>query len=506
MPVKQIVQPYVTDVEARSSGQTNPEDHSDDFANAGLSRSAVHAGEERGSNGVSTTDSSSPGSIYATPLSETSIRLETTDKYPFREYPSHEPGYTEDVFLVENAGSFGQKVRQDHPRDGTIVRTIIRTNEGRKDDEYISFQKFFSNTVSPLENEDNHRRPYTSTIEEPFVFALKKESNLTDNPSPDDSKIIKFETFPRNSDKTFDSKITTEGSPPNNIASILENDVVPEILPTPQARTSRAHNDTVDEEITEKSVESKKSENVVKTSTIVEISPSFEARFSGPIIVPDLPDRETQEMVVDYMDDAPEAYSPVENAGITSETNTEGSKVAASASITSSIMLNPLQVGITLMNAEQSGLTNEQSAAMDIEDYPQDYPMDDLQRLATMDKEFVKNNRNQSRIDYQDENFQRDQIKKPVEVDTQKVPDNSVEIQKSIELYHTAPVQEIHYPPEYIQQTANLGVIETNNIGSLKRSKQPYNQIEQSELRPNYDIYQGNITLSIDFSDRKSVV
>ncbi|KYN07023.1 hypothetical protein ALC62_01999 [Cyphomyrmex costatus] len=292
-----------------------------------------------------------------------------------------------------------------------------------------------------------------------------------------------------NFDEIF-SEITTENSP-GNIALILENDVVPEILPTPQARLSRARNDTTNEKITEKSMEpTQKLENVVRTSTTVEISPSFQTRFSGPIVVADLPDRETQEMVVDYMDDVSEAYKPIENAEFTSETNAGGSKVAAS-SITSSVMLNPLQVGITLMNANQASLidNSEQSVAVD---YLQDYPQDDLQRLATVNKEFLKNNGNQSQIDYQDENFERDEVEKQVEVDIKKVPDNSVEIQKSIELFHTAPVHEIHYPPEYIQHTSNLGIIETNNIGNWQKSNQPYDQIEQSELRPTYDIYQGN--------------
>ncbi|KYM79075.1 hypothetical protein ALC53_10629 [Atta colombica] len=193
------------------------------------------------------------------------------------------------------------------------------------------------------------------------------------------------------------------------------------------------------------------------------------------------------------MDDISETYKSIENAEITSETNAGGSKEAAST-ITSSVMLNPLQVGITLVNANQASLidNSEQSVAMD---YLQDYPQDDLQRLSTVNKEFIKNNGNQSHIDYQDENFERDEVEKQVEVDIKKVPDTSVEIQKSIELFHTAPVQEIHYPPEYIQQTSNLGVIETNNIGNWQKptlSNQLYNQIEQSELRPTYDIYQGN--------------
>ncbi|KAL6267466.1 hypothetical protein P5V15_000542 [Pogonomyrmex californicus] len=500
LSAKQLVQPYVTDVEARSSEQTDAdEDHSVDFANAGLSRSAVHADEEREPNDVSTTDSSSSGSIHATPLTaaDTSIRLEAADEYPFREYLRHEPGYIvpEDEFLVENAGSFGQKVRHDQPHDETIVRTIVRTGEGRNDNDYESFQKPFSSTVSPLESKDSRSRlhPFPAT-REPFVLALKKESSLADDSPPDNSNVIKSETLAQNSDGILNIKSTTKSSSDRtNVASILENDVVPEPLPTPQARLFRSRN----EESTKKSVESiKKSESVVRTSTIVEINPSLNTKFVSPIVVPDLPNKETQEMV-DYMDDDAEAYRPIESTRIISDSNVDNSKMAPSSITTSSIMLNPLQVGITLVNADEAGLAdgNKQFAA-DIEDYPQD----DLQRLATVDKEFIKNNGNQSRIDYQDDGFERDEMEKHVEIVTQKVPDNSVEIQKSIELYHTAPIHEIHYPPEYIQQTTNLGVIETNNIGNLQRSKQPYDQIEQSELRPAYDTYQGN------YQDEKSVI
>lgn len=224
----------------------------------------------------------------------------------------------------------------------------------------------------------------------------------------------------------------------------------------------------------------KKSENVDKidrTPTFVEISPSLTRKFSAPIVVPDLPDRED---LVEYLDDndASRVFKSVENAKFISKIHAEPSKAAtASNSITtSSIMLNPLQVGITLMNADEISLmdNNEHSATMDAKDYFQN----NLQRSATVNEEFV--NRNQSRVDCKNEDFQCDEKDKSVGVVTQKVPDNSVEIQKSIELYYAAPVHEIHYPAEYIQ-SSNLDTSKPNN--ALQRSKQEHDQGEQSELR-----------------------
>ncbi|KAL0117939.1 hypothetical protein PUN28_008964 [Cardiocondyla obscurior] len=483
LPARQIahqLQPYVTDG-AESSERPGDEDHSSDFADVALSRSTAHAGEEKEPSGVSTSDATSPGSIYATPLAEASVRLESADKYPFKEPPS-EPDHVEDEFLVENAGSFGEKVR-GRPRDGmTIVRTIIHTSEGRKDAEYTSFQKPFASVTQSPENEDDSKRPYATATREPFVFALKEENGLVNNSSPSVDDEINSEASAESPDDVS-SEIATASSL-DDIVSVLENDVVPEILPTPQARISRAHNDTAEGTTERFARPVKKSERIVKT-TSVEIVPSFRARFSGPIVVADLPDRETQDMIVDYMDDAAEIYRSDENTKIT-ENIAEGTKMASTFGTVSSAMLNPLQVGITLENANQAD-DNEHSAAMNVEeDYPQD-----LQRLAT--KDFVKNGRNESRFDYQDDSFDRDDVEKHVGVDIQKVADDSVEIQKSIEIYHTAPVHEIHYPPEYIQQNANLGVIETNSIGTSQKPKQQsYDQIEQSELRPTYEVYQGN--------------
>lgn len=487
---KQITRFYVTGIEARSSEQASTEDHPD----ADSLESVIRA-DERGSNGIFASDSSTPEAIYATPLAE------TIDDYSFKER-SREFGYIapEEVLLVQNAGSFGQRVRQGHPSNRNTIRPV--DDKSRKDDGYASIRKPFGSTVSPPEDGDG--RAYMSVTSEPYVFAVKKGSDSTyDPPSFKDSDEPKM----YNSEEIVNVETTTNVSSAPveiDVASITdENDVVPENLQTLQVRSSRAYNNTADK-VTERSAESvEKSIVRVSSSTSVEISPSLQSmKFSGPIVVPDLVDKETPEMVVDYLDDSDAgAFRSIEDSKITPENYAEDYSKQTTSNViqTSSIVLNPLQVGIALMNADEIGSIddNEQSAATDTKDYLQDYLQDDLQRLS-VDKKFVESDvENRSRVDYKDESSQgKREEEKSAEAVTQKVSDNSVEIQKSVEIYHTAPVHEIHYPPVYIQQTSNLGVIDTNNIG---RSNQPYGQDEQSESRSNYDIYRGNV-ISIDIS------
>lgn len=486
LPEKQIARFYVTGTEARNSGQTGTGDHPD----AGSSGSVART-DEKGSNGFRASDSSTSEAIYATPLAE------TIDDHSFKEL-SRESGYTlpEEILLVENAGSFGQRLRQDHPSGRAIVRNTVQiVDDNQKDDEY---RKSFSSTALPLK--DKGDRAYTSVTSEPYVFALKKGSDSEDDfPSSNNSEVI--ESKESSTEKIFHVEIVTERSSTPaeiNVTSMLgENDVVPEDNQTSRARSFRVYNDTASEatEIAAESME--KSVVQVSSSTSVEISPSLQpVKFSGPIVVPDPIDRETPEMMVDYLDDSEaETYRSVENVDIMPRNYAKDSSSAASNGIeASSIMLNPLQVGIALMNADEIGsMDDSEQSAANTKDYLQDYLQDDLQRLSTVDKKFVESDiENRSRLDYKDESFQREREgeKSSIEAVTQKVPENSVEIQKSVELYHTAPVHEIHYPPVYIQQTSNLGVIETNNIG---RSNQPYGQDEQSESRSNYNVYRGNV-------------
>ncbi|XP_025162469.1 uncharacterized protein LOC105184779 isoform X2 [Harpegnathos saltator] len=501
-PVKQIVQPYVTlSPEERGSRQIGTEDHSNDAA--GLSRPVTRAESASRSNSVSTIDSASLAeSAYSTPLTE------TADRYPFRESPGGESGYAipEDVLLVESAGAFGQRVRQGPAGEQTTGRVLVKINDGQQNDEYVSFRKSISSTlqsrgVPPFNQEDNQRKIYTSTTRKPSVLTSKQENELFDtSPSDESEKTIGFDLSIKSLDENSRFRSSTESSSSAMNGPVFENDVIPEHLPKPQGRSSRTHNAT--EDTLKKAVVPTEEPESVSTTTSVEIRPSIQlTKFSGPIVVPDLPMPEEQDAIIDYMDEdsSSESLRPLEDIASVSETNVRSSKVTTSNSImTSSLMLNPLQVGITLVNDVKTDLVDdsELSAATETKDYFRD----DLQQRPSSEG-FAENKGNHSDIKYKDENVQYAEGKRTIEAVTQRAPDNSVEIQKSVELYHTAPVHEIHYPVEYIQQTTHLGVIETNSIGNAPRSRQPYEQDEHSESQLNYDTYRGN-----DAAIEKSVI
>ncbi|XP_043262181.1 uncharacterized protein LOC122402991 [Colletes gigas] len=111
-------------------------------------------------------------------------------------------------------------------------------------------------------------------------------------------------------------------------------------------------------------------------------------KFSGPIVVPDLP-----------------------RQGLTSK---------PSFLTASQVVLRPLQVGVALMNAGED--------LNSVQDSPE----------ATLPEEEVRSD------------LQNDQSSLHTESLALKSGQQSVEIQKSVEIFHTAPVHEIHYPLEFV--------------------------------------------------------
>jgi len=453
---------------------------------AGLSGSTAVRSGERESNDATTTDSSS-AVVYVTPF--TSI---ANDAYLFGKLNLHESEYTipDDMLVVENAGSFGQRVRQGYMSE----KKIAKNTEDRENDNY---RKSFSSTVSLLEDKGSDHGTSYASIKKPLV--LKKEHGSTDDSPPAESKEIRFEAFGSNFDEVSSAASTMEIQPLDRDTALNEDES--ENFPQSQARSSREYNSTANKHVKNFPEPAEKSKSIARASTS-ETNPSLQLRgFSGPIIVPDLPDEEIRDVVVDYLNDDNLDASGIrsfdlKNEETNLETDAKDSKTAATNSITmSSILLKPLQVGITLMNADEAALAtlidNEQSTATNM-----DYLQNNVQRLAIANEGLTENKENRSGVSYEDKSFQQVEQDKPIEVVTQKVFDNSVEIQKSIELFHTAPIHEIHYPVEYIRQTSNFGVIDTNNIGKTRKWKQPHAQ-ERSKLQSNYDVYQGNVQCSV---------
>ncbi|KAF3428582.1 hypothetical protein E2986_03590 [Frieseomelitta varia] len=159
-------------------------------------------------------------------------------------------------------------------------------------------------------------------------------------------------------------------------------------------------------------------------------------KFSGPIVVPDLPRQKkySYATTVDYIDENNEVSRPaVVESATPKVSETLGYQAAPP------VVLNPLQVGVALMNAGQD-LVNGEVTLTKL--YPQEEPESqeatEIGAPSLIQSDVPGNLSSQS-----------DQVG----------PVKSVEIQKSVEIYHTAPIQEIHYPVEFVPNVQQLPLV-----------------------------------------------
>lgn len=175
------------------------------------------------------------------------------------------------------------------------------------------------------------------------------------------------------------------------------------------------------------------------TTTFAPIASVSLGKFSGPIVVPDFPQQKKY------------SYANTDNYTESNEVSKSiikplKSKVSENGYLAAStIILNPLQVGVALMNAGQDlNSVNDQDTSTKL--YLQNET--NIVKSTEIDSESLI----QSDVsDFKNSSFQNDQISQQnSEVVVTNSPSQLVEIQKSVEIFHTAPIQEIHYPVEFV--------------------------------------------------------
>lgn len=175
------------------------------------------------------------------------------------------------------------------------------------------------------------------------------------------------------------------------------------------------------------------------TTTFAPIASVSLGKFSGPIVVPDFPQQKKY------------SYANTDNYTESNEVSKSTikplkSKVSENGYLAAStIILNPLQVGVALMNAGQDlNSVNDQDTSTKL--YLQNET--NIVKSTEIDSESLI----QSDVsDFKNSSFQNDQISQQnSEVVVTNSPSQLVEIQKSVEIFHTAPIQEIHYPVEFV--------------------------------------------------------
>ncbi|XP_076232942.1 uncharacterized protein LOC143178288 [Calliopsis andreniformis] len=199
-------------------------------------------------------------------------------------------------------------------------------------------------------------------------------------------------------------------------------------------------------------------------------------KFSGPIVVPDLPRQKEYSYTTVNDHSSNNEISKSTPASVESTTKSKGLDSGYLAA--SSIVLNPLQVGVALMNAEQDiNLVND----------PVVLSKDHFQNEVRPSDVDISNN--ESIVQSDDSlNIQNDQISQQEqisEVVDSNSPTQSVEIQKSVEIFHAAPVQEIHYPIEFVPHTQK-------SILKQHPSENDFKKLQKDRRYGHINIYKSN--------------
>ncbi|CAK9818479.1 hypothetical protein ANTQUA_LOCUS9828 [Anthophora quadrimaculata] len=311
----------------------------------------------------------------------------TTKYIPLHENSSNDLDQlliSEEMLGIEGIGDFGQRVRSSS--------TFKQRNEntGR----FKPRQSHLDNSSSSEDYRKQHRKNVRS-------YAFKKLNTSDDN----------FNTF-------------SKDRPPFTLTKAIESQRI-----LKQKEIEEEHSD---------------SEWTTTSTPVVSV---FLGKFSGPIVVPDLPHQKySYTTISDYTES--NAVSKVTPASVEVQKKLEDSYL-----VTSPLVLNPLQVGVALVNAGQDlNLVNNQSTLT--QEYSQDE--DNTKQVSDIDNESLLQNDAPASGN---SSFQSDQVSQQEqisEVVTQNSPTQSVEIQKSVEIFHTAPVQEIHYPIEFVPHVQQL--------------------------------------------------
>ncbi|KAJ8681997.1 hypothetical protein QAD02_017789 [Eretmocerus hayati] len=206
-----------------------------------------------------------------------------------------------------------------------------------------------------------------------------------------------------------------------------------------------------------------------KSSTSVEDHGRREYGFLKPIVV------------ADTTEDRPFQYSTTFECEDDVTTNTPDLFGSAEKTLdkTSSHVLNSIQAGVSLVNAGEAHLiasTNEIQPAPVKEEVEEAYQIDNSPVQLSNMLGMQRNKYVPVRPVF---HGKKDLLKE------QAQRDESVEIQKSVELFHSSPVHEIHYPEQAVQTQGDSLLITVNNgLNSLQLRDNDANPHGDNDSQP----------------------
>ncbi|KAG7207693.1 hypothetical protein KM043_009312 [Ampulex compressa] len=415
---------------------------------------------------------------------------------------SGQTAQTNDPTEVENAGGFGQRVRLSAlPRERNAqgffrIKGNIFENAHATSDE----------SDTPKFHRLNNTRVRISSVWK--AKRTRLPLNLSD--SQDAPKYL--DNIPRvanestkNEDLTKDSKVLKEPKIPKDQARV-EYEEADAIKSMPNAQMSderlrlsidemykpKRHRTPLHDDPTSSSTNQISNQNPSFNQTSV--SSLYSGKFFGPIVVPDLPKYQKFSYITVNYDNNEVSSTPLPESQTllaTSLSSTPDSrpetrpKTLPNFLTTSATVLNPIQVGVTLVNAGDVRLFNDSSNVSMIKTK---LPDEDPEKSDDMQNERYPS---ESAASYDVLEVQYDQASEQEQVSevTQKSPVESVEIQKSVELYHTAPVHEIHYPVEYVPQQQ---AVEPQVSSLPQKSSQQFLPQDEQSAQLGFQVYKSN--------------
>ncbi|XP_015608202.1 uncharacterized protein LOC107274005 [Cephus cinctus] len=163
---------------------------------------------------------------------------------------------------------------------------------------------------------------------------------------------------------------------------------------------------------------------------------------------------------------------------------------------TSSVILNPIQAGVALVNAGETHLIGGDTSGGTPAPVKEEIA-DDTEDASNYDRQEVVQNQDKSRVFYEKINPAFGQERNLVK----DILDQEVEVQKSVEIYHNAPMHEIHYPAELIRTDQSYQLQNVNqhsNDNSAATSFDIRNNIYNSEQNTGEKLGSGNILGTVE--------
>ncbi|XP_076299271.1 uncharacterized protein LOC143218140 [Lasioglossum baleicum] len=417
---KQLVQPYILPVEEKRPEETSPNE------------SETAARPARTSQNETVIVEYFPSQEIILQESTATTKLPSTHENSFNDL-----GYSipEEQIDVESVGDFGQRVRAPTLRQ--------RSN---------SFGRLKSRQpVTNASSSEEHRK-HSRKYPRPFV---SKKLNISENPLgtyPEDPVLLTSAIEPQ---KALKQKDIEE----DNLKSDFHKSN--QILSLPWTSDEASQSSNREQKLRKHNVEMYNSASTKDSSSSV--GTMSLGKFSGPIVVPDLPrQKKYSSSTIDYFGNNEVAKS-TPSPESTKAKGPDTGYLAASP-----VILNPLQVGVALMNAGQDlhSLNDDKEFQHEVQSSQLAAPNSDV---------VIQNESTDGSTHSQDQLSQQEQIS-----EVSNAPTHSVEIQKSVEIYHTAPVHEIHYPMEYVP----------NNEQPLM--KQDYRKLPKGRRPGQVSIYKSN--------------